>query len=167
MVTAIVVFVLCILYGIASSLYSKSKKEESVILAEAGSVSNASEGVVLVPHMPRKLVRISKDRLVRTDDPNYIRIVIGGTCMTPKQVLQNEDWLAEKINLVKDKNKIHEGNIVLIYLKDKDMYKIREFIKYDGNGDLLTQYYNADEEAVPSSKPHTKESVKAVLRYQI
>lgn len=162
MVTVLVVVLLCVLYGVASTLYSKKDK---VYLAEAGSVDNASHGSAMVQSAPSKIVRLNDGRRIRTSD--YIRILIDGDCMTKRGVLRNEEWLVEPLTLSENDNRIKPHDILLIHLADKHIYKIREFVGYDDNGDLNTLYYEEGNKVKPSSKPHSRESVCGVLRYSI
>jgi hypothetical protein len=165
MITVVAVVMLCALYGVASVLYSKGDK---VYLVEAGCVSNASCGTVRAIEKPSKTVRLKNGNLIKTND--YIRIIIDGDCMTKKNVLMGEEWLVEPVNTSNLKDKMKCGDILLIYLEDKAknkrIYKIREFQGFEADGRLHTQYYKGNEPQV-SSKPHSQESVRGILRYCI
>lgn len=152
---------LCALYGLSSWYYSK---EDKVYMAEAGCVNNASS-CAGIKRMPSKTVRLTDGRLINTSD--YIRIIIDGNCMTQRGVLRNEEWLVEPLQLRPNDSRIKPRDILLVYLSDKQIYKIREFVDYDESGNLNTCYYDENGQPKPSSKPHAKEAVCGVLRYAI
>jgi len=52
---------------------------------------------------------------------------------------------------------------VLIYLKDINLYKIRVFDRFDGDG--LVTYYFDNGKRKDSSKPHPISSVRGIVKY--
>ena len=84
------------------------------------------------------------------------------------QYSNGEEWLVEPINKRKRLDKqINDRDVLLIYVEDKDLYKIREFEGFNKDGSLATFYYEDDGAKHISSKPHTQESVCGVVGYRV
>jgi hypothetical protein len=157
------VFVLiCVFYGIASHFYAKT---ETAIVTEAGATSDKVGSSVITRKVPAQVVRLENGKYIRTRD--YIRIIVDGDCMSPRNILRNEEWLVEPVKSSDLETKLQKKDVVLIFLEDKQMYKIREFEGYDSEGNLTTLYYDENSRKRYSSHPHPKSSVRGILRYAI
>jgi hypothetical protein len=165
MITLLAVVLLCVLYGIASILYSQKDKVYSVM---AGHISKSSDTEIVTNERTPKIVSLNNGKLINTHD--YIRITIKGDCMTKKNVFKGEEWLVEPVKLSNLEKKVRSGDILLIFYEDKSInvrtLKIRELKGFMENGLLDTQYYDG-EEPQKSTNPHTPESVRGILRYCI
>lgn len=163
LLSGIILAVICVLYGIASKQYAK---KDRVMEVEAGPVAGSSDCAFHTKTEPSRLVRLKDGRYVNTRD--YIRIIVKGNCMRPRNIQDGEEWLVERINKWKPLDRqIKQRDVLLIYLADKNLYKIREFKDFNGNGLLNTFYYEENGTEHASSHPHTPESVRGVVRYAI
>lgn len=155
----------CIAYGI---LRSKKSHIDEVLPTFAGSISE--------PHELPSDCNIEKKESFVIQLPNksyastrsFYRIFIIGECMEKIGINQNEEWLASKLNKRKKvTEQITPGDVLLIYLKDKNIYKIRRFDHLNEKGFLETYSYNPDGSVHMSSKPHDPMSVMGVVKYKI
>lgn len=161
-ILGMVLAVICVLYGIASTRYAR---KDTVLGVEAGPLPG---GDCALPEKKEgsKVIRLTDGRYINTRD--YIRIMVYGGCMRPRNILNGEEWLVEPIDKRKPlREQIKERDVLLIYLSDKNLYKIREFKDFNGNGLLNTFYYEENGTEHASSHPHTPESVRGVVRYAI
>lgn len=90
-------------------------------------------------------------------------------CASP--VIQSRKGVDEIIALKIDKSKplvqqIKKDNLVLIYLNDIGIYKIRAIHSFDGNK-LSTYYYNEHGEKVMSTVGYSPESIRGIVKYKV
>lgn len=161
-IMGIIIVTLCVLYGITSHLYAK-QKEDLIIDVEAGPTSECA-CVLSKEKAISKIIKLPNGRFV--DSQKYVRIKIHGNCMEPRDILNGEQWLVSKVNHNKPvEDNIKVGDVVLIHLKDKNLYKIRE-VKHISDNSLDTiRYENGVEKK--SSKPHSYGDVIGVVQYAI
>ena len=163
-IIGIIFVAICALYGVASSMYAHKEVDE-VIETEAGKISDCN--TLSTYNAISRLIKLRDGRIMRTSD--FIRIRITGSCMEPRNVLNGEEWLVLPIQKDKDiKSQIKVNDILLLYIQDKGIYKIRELrdILDDGN-ELVTGYYRLDGVKQKSSKNHSAEQVRGVVKYSI
>lgn len=101
---------------------------------------------------------------------DYIRILVQGNCMSPRGINSGESWLVEPIHSDKGiDTQVKKGDVLLVYLEDKNMYKIREFKDFADkeHTSLQTFWYNGDKGHKDSTRPHSLSSVKGVVRYKV
>lgn len=161
-ILGMVLAVICVLYGIASTRYAR---KDTVLGVEAGPLPG---GDCALPEKKEgsKVIRLTDGRYINTRD--YIRIMVYGGCMRPRNILNGEEWLVEPIDKRKPlREQIKERDVLLIYVADKNLYKIREFEGFNEDDSLATFYYEDNGAKHPSSKPHTCKSVCGVVRYAI
>lgn len=152
---------LCVLYGIASHLYAKKDK---VIDVEAGPTSECHR-VFLKEEAAPKIIKLPNGKLVSSR--NFVRIRIRGNCMEPRSIFNGEQWLVDRIDHKKAVGEtIKKGDVVLIYLKDKNLFKIREVENINSTNFLDTIRYN-NGERIKSSKPHSYSDVIGIVKYAI
>lgn len=154
---------ICVLYGIASHRYAR---KDILLGVEAGPLQE--DGVCHFPkyEVSSKAIKLMNGRYVNTRD--YIRIVVHGNCMKPRNIQDGEEWLVEPLDKQKPPcSQIKEKDVLLIYLKDEDLYKIREFEGFNADGSLQTFYYESDGTKHSSSRPHAAETIQGVVRYAI
>jgi len=161
---AIFFIVLCSLY-ITTSFYNKNR--DKVIFVETGSVANVDEAELKIKRsVPPKIFRLPDGTYASSH--KFIRIIVKGSCMSKKGICSGEEWLVEAVNRhEKLENQIRPGNVLLIYLEDKGIYKIREFKSFTAREELMTLYYDKDGLEHLSSKPHSVKSVVGIVKYGI
>ncbi len=136
-----------------------------VICAEAGDSKTAN---------PKELERASHyttHKIIRDEDgnvvnsSNMIRIKVNGNCMRPYGINFGDELLVRKIG--KDENLdsiIQKEDILLIYLFDKKMYKIRAFDHFE-HGSLKTYRFLDNGEKKDSRNLHQRESIIGKVEY--
>lgn len=100
------------------------------------------------------------------DSSQYIRLIVKGNCMSPRGIVDGTQLLALKVSKKDLQSKLRQNDIVLIYLKDSDIYKIRIFDKYDDSGNLITYYYKNGEKH-NSSKPHSQQDIQGIVKFSL
>lgn len=158
-----------LIFVIVASLYGllcyKQGNAETVIAVEAGSTAKASPKWINSKSFkaPRCQYKINGEVI---DSSLYMRLIVEGNCMIPRGIASGDQLLALKVNDIEElKKELHQDNIVLIYLEDVNLYKIRIFDKFDGNN-LLT-YYFENGKRKNSSKPHSASSIKGIVKYAL
>lgn len=161
----IIITVICIFYGVASHWFAKETPNTDIIIdAEAGAISE-SHCNFEKRNTPVKIIQLPNCKL--SDSRNYVRIRIRGNCMEPRGILNGEQWLVSRINHEKTASEtIKKGDVVLIYLKDKDLYKIREVKDILPDNRLDTIWYDNGVEH-KSSKPHLYSDTIGIVKYAI
>lgn len=96
----------------------------------------------------------------------YKRILVKGTCMTPKNINDGDLLVAETFSENTDFHReLRKGDIVWLKIEDTGMDKIRIF---DGwNGDEMKTYYYKGDKKHPSSLYHHPSQICGVVRYKI
>lgn len=154
--------IVALLYGI---LCYKKSHTETVIAVEAGATSKVSSAHINDKSFkaPKCVYKINGEII---DSSKYIRLIVQGDCMSPRGIINGNQLLALKINNLEELNKnLHPNDIVLIYLEDIKLYKIRVFKEFKENN-LITYYFN-NGDAKESSKPHSLQSIKGIIKYRI
>lgn len=140
--------------------------KEKVIVAEAGKLSEMQADYVPFVYMNPIQLRAADNTIL--DTTNLIRVLVHGCCMVPVGIMDGNQLFVEKIN----KNKafslqVKHDDIMLIYIKDKNVYKLRVFDKFGNDENLVTFRYNQETGEIQySSRPHTRESVIGIVRYK-
>lgn len=151
--------------GIALVSMLLLNKQEKVIIAEAGdtgTIVNRKKSKNII-HMRPITIKDNKGNTI--DKSNLLRVLVDGKCMERKGIKDGTQLYAKVINSeVKLSKQISQGDILLIYLDDKNIFKLRVFDKME-EGALVTYRYNNIGERKNSSKPHKPESIKGVVRY--
>lgn len=132
---------------IAFTLYfwTKSKMQEKVYKAEAAPTNGLSKDDSWEDFIFARpaILRLKNGETVPTS--KFIRIRIQGSCMEPKGIIAGEQWFVKPISQSKILDEIKPGDVLLIHLKDKNMYKIREYQSTTPDATSLnTFYYNPD-----------------------
>lgn len=98
---------------------------------------------------------------------NIIRMVVSGNSMSPLRINSGDEIIALKIDKSKPLvQQIKKDNLVLIYLNDIGIYKIRAIHSFDGNK-LSTYYYNEHGEKVMSTVGYSPESIRGIVKYKV
>ncbi len=160
MIFGILVVLMCGFYAWAN--LRCVPKNEKVYEVEAG--STASSSPLGSYEAKSKIIKLHNGRYITTAD--FIRIKIHGECMSFRNIKDGDEWLVERLEQEKIKPTIQVRDVLLIYIKEKNVYKIREFVGYAEDGTLKTRYYEGDSERA-SSRNHTVDQVLGVVRYLI
>lgn len=163
----IAIFVLiCVGYGVIRTIGSK---KDRVYNAKAGGAGEGSAESDIIPILTEqsKVVKLPNGYYANTH--KFHRLKVNGNCMSPVNINDQEEWLAEKFNNNKSLcSQIKKGDVVLIYRKDKDDYKIRRVETIDAErNELVTYWYQDNGEKKVSSKNHGKDLIMGILRYRI
>lgn len=158
---ALILIALCILYGIAAKAYSKP---DLVYETEAGSLSCTSGRNLDVLTEKAQTLKLPDGKLIRTRD--YIRIKVRGNCMSPRNILDGEEWLVKPVNANQPLEKqIKPNDVLLLYINDLKCFKIREFTDFEGT-ELKTGHYETGKFQF-SSANHKQEQVRGIVKYAI
>lgn len=159
------ILIFAIVAGLYGYLCYKKGNAETVIAVEAGSTGKVSPRWINSKSFkaPRCQYKVNGETI---DSSMYMRLVVEGNCMTPRNIFNGDQLLALKVNSIEElRRELQPNNIVLIYLNDIDLYKIRIFDSFDGD-DLLTYYYENGKRK-DSSRPHSIHSIKGIVKYAI
>lgn len=132
---------------------------------DAGPASNVNPQD-LVDHRsfePMGVYRTPDGKILTSE--RYRRVAVVGSCMEPRGIKQGDKLLVEK-RRDGEQLQINQGDILLIYLKDRGFYKIRAYEGETEDGTAYnTYYYDDNGQKKDSSQPHKKESVEGIVRY--
>lgn len=158
-----------LIFMVVASLYGflcyKRGNAETVIAVEAGSTGKVSPKWINSKSFktPRCQYKINGEII---DSSLYMRLVVEGNCMMPRGIANGDQLLALKVSNAEEvKKELQHDCIVLIYLEDINLYKIRVFDKLEG--DNLVTYYYDNGKRKNSSKPHSINSIKGIVKYAI
>lgn len=162
-----ITFLFSFLLLIVLALYAYSGyvlKKQQVIPTEAGPLTH--NHCVPAPYCSKPIYPKKGDEYL--DMSKFIRTIVYGDCMKPKKLNNNDNVLVAKINNRKDiLSQIEIGNVLLLYIPEKNLYKFRELDRIGEDGLLYTIYYDSEGKPVSSSKPHTQDMVLGVAKYKI
>lgn len=158
----IIMGVLLLGYFIGQSL-----SNEYVICVEAGPVEGTSAEALRHKSFYAPRLNLVKDGKALSGK-DIIRVVVSGDCMRPRNIVDGTQLYVQKISKTADvREKLHEGDILMLYLSDSKKYKIRELKGFTPEGAFLTFYYNADNTKHDSREPHRRETLVGVVMYRI
>lgn len=166
MVTFWIFIIFCIIvvaYGVMSF---KNSQTQEIILAEAGP-TKCTDVVCGIEKIkaPTKTIKLPNGLYKNSTD--FLRIKINGNCMHKRNICFGEEWLVEPINhSLGMKEQLQESDVLLIYIEDKKIYKIRELSKFLEKDMMETIYYDGEIRKV-SSLPHSYNSVVGIVKYNI
>ena len=160
----IVLTCLLIIYYLSSK---NSADKEFVRCVEAGPTAEmtAKELARYSFYDRRRELKDQNGNLI--DRTHLERVIVKGGCMTRRGIPNGAQLLVDPINNeVEFNQKVHPHDILMIYIADKDIYKIRELDHIEGT-EAHTFCYNPDGSRHDSSRSHQVNSVKGVVRYRI
>lgn len=164
-------FILCFLVVIAFYGYCNiSLKREYIQSVEAGGLDETTqeEQRQLSYYAPYRMMKDVNGRTI--DGQNTMKIKVKGRCMEPLNIKTGDILLVKKFDKNEDlSTKIRQGDILLIYLSDKKIYKIRAFDGYrDAEKSLLNTYrFDDNRQKKDSSKPHKREDIVGRVEYNL
>lgn len=159
----IIVFVLIIAFYAFCNL---KLRKEYVMGVEAGTTKGvtADELKRASYSIKRRIVKDRQGNIIPSE--TMIRVVVEGNCMKPLRINSGDEMIAIKIDKSRTlKEQIKKNDVLLIYLRDNGIHKLRAFERFEGRN-LQTFWYEEDGTKHPSSKVHTPESVLGVIRYR-
>jgi hypothetical protein len=165
MTPTVLIFIGLIIVAISYG-YLNLTKGEKVIFVEAGSTDGVSAKDLSSSYRePKCIVKNSDGK--RIDTRNMIKVVAKGDCMAPRGIHTGSQLLVKKVNRKDLHNEVKPKDILLIHLKDKRIYKIREFKGYVSEHELQTCRYDEQGNVVESSRPHAEDTIVGVVKYAI
>lgn len=165
--SAVIIFIifilLCFCYG-----YPRvgMKNSDKVYSASAGSSDEQHESVTPIFTEESTVIQLPDGTYANTK--SFHRLRINGSCMSPLNMNNGDEWLAVKIDHKKNlRDQIKIDDVLLIHLADKNSYKIRKVKGFINDTTLDTYSYNQDKTEHKSSKPHTAKSIMGVVKYRL
>ena len=143
-------------------------KKDYVIAGDAFSSRNLTHDEIkdLSSYKKHKIFKDTNGNII--NPKNMIRMVVSGNSMSPLRINSGDEIIALKIDKKKPLDQqIKKDNLVLIYLNDIGIYKIRAFHSFDGNNKLLTYYYNEYGEKVMSKVGYSPDSIRGIVKYKV
>lgn len=148
-------------------IYAYLMRPQKIIVAEAGPTVQVTHNYQESKRFNVPYEKIKLDNGETIDTRDFIRVYVDGKCMKSRRIKNGSQVLVEKIkNEEEFEKKVNPNDILLIYLKDKKIYKLRIFEKEKNEKELITYRYMNNSKH-PSSKPHKKEDVVGVVKYII
>lgn len=168
---ASVLFILFFITIIVFYGYSSiSLKREYIQSVEAGGLHEATqeEQKQLSYYAPHRMTKDSKGRII--DEKNTMKIIVKGKCMEPLKINSGDILFVKKFGKNEDlSNELHQGDVLLIYLSDKKIYKIRAFDSYEDSEKSILKTYRYDNNGnrQDSSKPHNRKDIIGRVEYNL
>ena len=152
------------------SLYVVVNRMQKVFTADAGPTHTltSKEQKSRTIYLPYQTICTSHGKQINTR--NYLRVKVDGKCMEPKGISDKSQILVEPLTENQRtyfKKYVRLEDVLLIHLKDKDVYKLRILQNYDNEKELITYRYLSSGEKHRSSRNHKPEDVVGVVRYII
>lgn len=163
----VIIFVIFILISFLYGMWSyKSRANDIVYITEAGPTDGNDCILQQHYHSPAQTYRLSNGEYRSSKD--FFHIKVSGNCMASHNIFNGEEWLAERIDHSKScQSQIAPKDVLFIYIKDKNIYKLREFSALNEDGSLRTLYYDKQGNIKYSSTPHSYSSILGVVKYNI
>ena len=166
---AVVIAIIVITLPIGSYWLSRKDfltQKEKVIVAEAGKISEM--GKDYQPYVYMNPIQLCGVNNVKINSEDLLRVLVHGHCMEPIGIMDGSQVFAAKINKTKEFSlQAKHDDVLLIYLEDKNMFKLRIFEKYNQDKDLITYRYDQKtRQKRYSTNPHTIDSVIGVIKFK-
>lgn len=164
MIASFLIFIFAVTLFFFVVINSKINQPERIVCVDAGPVANVNPQVLLekTKFEPMGVFRTPDGRLLTSE--HYQRITVCGTCMVPKGIQSGQTLIVEKIK-EGQQQAIKQEDILLIYVPDKQIYKIRVCAGEEADDRYATYYFDESEQRKDSSNPHRKQDVKGIVRY--
>ena len=146
----------------------KNTKSEFVQCVEAGPVEGIDSRELAQRSYYDRQVVIRDSRGQELNPGKYSRLLVKGSCMTPRKIYDGDTIVAEKIDETR-RNTIQKellpDNIVWLHISDTGMDKIRVFQEW--KGDEMVTYYYKNGIKHPSSSNHSIDQLRGIVRYKM
>jgi len=163
-----IVFIVLVCINIILYYNFRKQKERKIICAEAGPTKDISNNST--PHdYPITFFDEIMINGKKINEKEYIPIIVHGSCMEQRGIFSGDILYVKEIKALSNEEKekiIKERDILLIYLSDKDIYKIREFEKVDAENKAKTFYYTTEGKNY-STNSHEFETIQGVVKYKL
>ena len=153
---------LLIIVLIILNLYNRYQR---VYVADAGPTKELTALGQIVKNffMPYQNARLEDGSLVNTHE--FIRVLVDGKCMEPRGIMDKSHVLVQRIMCDKDfKEQVNIGDVLLLRLHDKKVYKLRILNNFDDINQLETYRYQ-NGRPHRSSRNHNPKDVIGIVRY--
>lgn len=162
MLIQIILSIIAILLLIAYFLLNRPQK---VIVADAGPTKKLTDKEQRANDelRPYQFIRLGSGKNINSRD--YMRVKVDGHCMEPRGIKDGCQVLVLPRNKNEQfKKQVKLGDILLIYLHDKKVYKLRILENYDNEKQLITfRYENGQKHR--SQRNHNPDDVLGVVKY--
>jgi len=147
-----------------------SLKRDYIQCVEAGNSNEANyeEQKELSYYAPHRMIKDDNGRMI--DAQNMMQVKVNGDCMAPIGINSGDILLVKKIDKNEDIDKvITKGDVLLIYLSDKRIYKLRAFDSYEDSEKSVLKTYRYDDNKIrkDSSKSHNRKNIIGVVEYNL
>ena len=151
-------------------IYTYLSRPQKVIVADAGPTRELTceEQKGKSFYLPYQIIKTQQGMILNTHD--YLRVKVDGKCMEPRGILDKSQILVEPLTKKQKeyfKKHVRLEDVLLIHLKDKDVYKLRILQNYDNEKELITYRYLSNGEKHRSSRNHRPEDIVGIVRYII
>lgn len=147
-------------------VYVLLNRPQKVIVADAGPTREltAKEQRKHDSYSHYTTIRLQSGKSLQSRD--YICVKVDGKCMEPRGIKDESTVYVFPINKAENfKKQVRLEDVLLIYLKDKRVYKLRILQNYDNERQLITYRYSNNGEKHLSSRTHKPEDVVGVVKY--
>lgn len=165
---AVVIYAIVLVTLLVGYYFSKKWTASKVFIqcVEAGPTSEVDAEELKRRSYYDKDIKICGMQGEELSSVRYSRILVKGTCMSKKGILDGDMLVAETFPKNTDfRKELKKGNIVWLHIEDTGMDKIRVFDGWE-NDELKTFYYKNDVKH-PSSVNHAVSQICGIVRYKI
>lgn len=165
---AVVIYAIVLVALLVGYYFSKKGTASKVYIqcVEAGPTSEVDAEELKRRSYYDRDVKIRGMQGEELSSAQYSRILVKGTCMTKKGILDGDMLVAETFSKNTDfRKELKKGNIVWLHIEDTGMDKIRIFDGWE-NDEMKTFYYKNDVKH-PSSTNHAVSQIRGIVRYKI
>ena len=148
------------------AIYVFLNRPQKIILADAGSTRKLTgrEQRKKDSFRPFQNISLQAGKILHSRD--YICVKVDGSSIEPRGIKNNSIVYVLPLNRKEHfKKQVRAEDVLLIYLPDKNVYKLRILQNYDNKKRLITYRYNEDGKKHISSKSHHPDNVRGVVKY--
>jgi hypothetical protein len=147
-------------------IYVLLNRPQKIILADAGSTHRLTgrEQRQKDSFHPFRNISLQAGKILQSRD--YICVKVDGNCMEPRGIKNNSIVYVLPLNKKEHfKKQVRAEDVLLIYLPDKNVYKLRILQNYDNKKQLITYRYDENGKKYISSRSHHPDNVRGVVKY--
>jgi len=162
MMLHVILSIIAILLLVAYFILNHPQK---IIVADAGPTQELTDkeqrkNDILRPYQS---IKLQSGTIINSRD--YIRVKVDGHCMEPRGINDKSQVLVLPLNNKESfKKQVRQGDVLLIYLHDKKVYKLRILENYDNERQLITYRYENGQKH-RSQRNHNPNDVIGVVKY--
>ncbi len=147
-------------------VYVLLNRPQKIIVADAGPTREltAKEQRKNDSYAHYSTIKLQPDKTLQTRD--YIMVKVDGKCMEPRGIKDKCIVYVKPLDKnIYFKKQVKLEDVLLIYLHDKGVYKLRILQNYDNEKQLITYRYMNNGEKHISSRTHNPNDVVGVVKY--